>query len=94
MMRNMGMEKINEISNINCYAPQGCYLFFCNITQTRYSSQELSDLLLHKGKVFVVPGLPKWFGDGAEGHIRICFSTSAEILSEGLERIKNTIQLI
>jgi len=91
-IRALGMEKINQINGFSCYAPQGCYLFFCNITQTGYSSSELSDLLLEKAKVYVVPGLPRWFGDAAEGYIRICFSTSVEVFEEAMNRIKNTIQ--
>jgi bifunctional pyridoxal-dependent enzyme with beta-cystathionase and maltose regulon repressor activities len=90
-MRALGLDKINQINGFSCFAPQGCYLFFCNITQTGYSSSELTDLLLEKAKVYVVPGLPRWFGEGAEGHIRICFSTSAEILTEAIDRIKKNI---
>jgi bifunctional pyridoxal-dependent enzyme with beta-cystathionase and maltose regulon repressor activities len=39
----------------------------------------------------VVPGLKKWFGEGAEGYIRISFATSESILNEAFSRIKNII---
>jgi aspartate/methionine/tyrosine aminotransferase len=48
--------------------------------------------LLNEAKVAVVPGLKQWFGEEAEGHIRICFSTSKEILEEAFSRIQKVIQ--
>jgi aspartate/methionine/tyrosine aminotransferase len=47
--------------------------------------------LLEKAKVAVVPGLSKWFGDRATGHIRLSFATSEEILKEGLNRITRVL---
>ena len=48
----------------------------------------MAKFLLEKSKVAVVPGASKWFGPGAEGHIRLCFSTSMEIMEEALDRIE------
>ena len=45
-----------------------------------------------EAKVAVVPGLKQWFGDGAEGYIRMSFDTSEKILNEAISRIKNVIQ--
>ena len=39
-------------------------------------------------RVRVVPGSPRWFGDGAAGHIRLSLATTTEILSEALDRIE------
>jgi bifunctional pyridoxal-dependent enzyme with beta-cystathionase and maltose regulon repressor activities len=71
--------------------PQGCYLAFANITNTGLSSSQIHELLLNEAKVAVVPGLPKWFGAGAVGHIRLSFATSEEIVKQAIERISNTI---
>ncbi len=90
-IRDIGYQSINNIENISCFSPQGCYLFWCDIRNTGYSSSELTALLLNKAKVYVVPGLPKWFGKEAEGFIRICFSTSETVFKEAMERIKNTL---
>jgi len=38
-----------------------------------------------------VPGSPRWFGEGAAGHVRICFATSEGILRQGLERMDRGI---
>jgi aspartate/methionine/tyrosine aminotransferase len=48
--------------------------------------------MLIDAKVAVVPGLPKWFGTAAEGYIRICFSTSEEVLKEAFHRMKPFFQ--
>ena len=38
-----------------------------------------------------MPGGHQFFGDQSEGHVRICFATSYEILSEGLRRLKEGV---
>lgn len=91
-MRNLSIEGLNAIDGFSCYYPQGCYLAFPDITATGYTSTELQELLLNEAKVAVVPGLKKWFGAGAEGHIRISFATSEEVLKEAILRIQNFIQ--
>jgi aminotransferase len=90
-MRDILVEEMNSIPNLSCEAPDGCYVAFVNIKKTNKTSQEIYDLLLEQGKVAVVPGLEKWFGKEAEGYIRICFSTSEEILREGISRIKKCL---
>lgn len=90
-MRDLCVQELNSINGINCVAPEGCYVAFANVTKTGKSSKEMHELLLNKAKVAVVPGLKQWFGDGAEGYIRLSFATSEGILSEALTRIKNTL---
>lgn len=90
-MRNLCVNELNTIKGFNCIAPEGCYVAFANIKTTNKTSLEISDLLFKEAKVAVVPGLKQWFGEGAEGYIRLSFATSAEILTDALSRIKNTI---
>lgn len=91
-MKDLTVNELNSISNFKCIAPEGCYVAFTNISSTNKSSQEMQEFLLNKAKVAVVPGLKQWFGDGAEGFIRMSFATSEEILSEALNRIKLAVQ--
>lgn len=90
-MRSLCVDSLNQIHNFSCLPPEGCFVAFVNITKTGMSSQAVSDLLLQKAKVAVVPGLKQWFGEGAEGYIRISFATSEHILAEALDRIKTTM---
>lgn len=91
-MRDLCVNSLNRIGGVRCLAPAGCYVAFPDITGTGLSSGEMQELLFNEARVAVVPGLPEWFGDGANGHIRLSFATSAEILTQAMERITNTIQ--
>jgi aspartate/methionine/tyrosine aminotransferase len=89
--KNYAVDRLNKMRGISCHHPQGCYLVFPNIGGTGRTSTVLTEQLLQKGRVAVVPGAEKWFGPGAEGHIRICIATSHTILKEGLDRIESTL---
>ncbi len=43
--------------------------------------------MLEKSKVALVPGGKNWFEESSEGHIRICYATSEEILTEAFDRM-------
>ena len=90
-MRDICVTELNSIEGISCQSPEGCYVAFADIKKTGHSSSEIHKLLLDNANVAVVPGLPQWFGNGADGFIRLSFATSASILTEALERIKNTL---
>lgn len=91
-MRTLLVNELNTIPGFNCIPPEGCYVAFTNITATKKSSQEMQEFLLKEAKVAVVPGLKKWFGDGADGYIRMSFATSNQILNEAIHRIKSVIK--
>jgi aminotransferase len=91
VVRDMCVHELNHMKGVSCIAPEGCYVAFANITGTGLSSVEMQELILKKGRVAVVPGSARWFGEGAEGYIRLSFATSEDILREALTRIKNTI---
>ena len=86
-MRDLTVAGLNAIPGFSCIPPEGCYLAFADIRQTGKSSEAVHRLLMEEAKVAVVPGLPKWFGQGADGYIRISFATSESILKEALDRI-------
>ena len=90
-MKNLVVSKLNEIPTFHCIPPEGCYVAFVDIKQTQKSSLEIKELLLNEAKVAVVPGLKQWFGDGAEGYIRLSFASSKEILEEAISRIKKVM---
>ncbi|HVS95521.1 MAG TPA: pyridoxal phosphate-dependent aminotransferase [Puia sp.] len=91
-MRDLCVDGLNRIEGFRCLAPQGCYVAFANIKATGLSSREMQELLFAKARVAVVPGLPEWFGEGADGYIRLSFATNRAILTDALDRINHTIQ--
>ena len=64
---------------------------FADITGTGLNSDEMHHHLLNHAKVAVVPGLRQWFGEQAEGHIRLSFATSESILTEAIDRIRKSL---
>jgi len=90
-MRDLCVTELNKINGIECLVPQGCYLVFPDISKTGMDAQTLQTILLEKAKVAVVPGLGKWFGERAQGHIRLSFATSEDILKDGLFRISKAL---
>jgi aspartate/methionine/tyrosine aminotransferase len=90
-MRDLTVSSLNSMQGITCHVPDACYVAFANIQATGKSSFEIQQYILDEAKVAIVPGLKQWFGEGAEGYVRLCFSTSDEILNEALNRINKAL---
>jgi aspartate/methionine/tyrosine aminotransferase len=90
-MREFVAGRFNELPGISCKLPQGCYVAFADIRQTGRTASEIHHDLLTRARVAVVPGLPRWFGPGADGHIRISFATSKEVLEEAFQRMERVL---
>jgi aminotransferase len=93
-MRRLCVASLNAMPGVSCTLPEGCYVAFADIRGTGLSSAEMRDVLFERAKVAVVPGLPKWFGAGAEGYIRLSYATSEKILQDALQRIQTTIHTL
>lgn len=65
--------------------PDGSYYFFPKIKGV-YNSVNFCKDLLYSSKLAVVPGSE--FGEGGEGHVRLCFGKSEEEIKKGLARLK------
>lgn len=87
-VRDYAVGRLNAMPGVRCPTPEGTYVLFPDITDLDMSSQEVADFILREARVAVVPGLPRWFGPGAEGHIRLCYSTSLQLIREALDRIE------
>lgn len=84
--RNLAYDILSGSEILSPNLPEATFVLFPKI-KNNMTSDEFARHVLQHGRVAVVPGSERWFGKGAEGHIRICFSTSREILEEGLNRI-------
>jgi aminotransferase len=90
-MRDLITTGLNSVEGFNCRTPEGCYVAFTDIKGTGASSADLAARLFNEAKVAVVPGSKQWFGEGAEGYIRMSFATSEEVITEAISRIKQTL---
>jgi aspartate/methionine/tyrosine aminotransferase len=90
--RNVLAKGLNEIQGLSCYAPEGTFYAFVDISKTGMSSDKLAVYLLEGYGVVTVPGTA--FGRQGEGYIRLSFATSLEDIKKGIRRIKKGIEKI
>ena len=87
--RNLIVDGLNNIKNINCPNPSGAFYVFPNITNTGISSQEFANRLLEENGVATVAG--ESFGKEGSGYIRLSFANSKDNIAEGLNRIESFV---
>lgn len=87
--RRILVEELNRIPKTNCRLPKGTFYAFPNFTETGIPSSELADRFLAE-KVGASPGA--FFGQCAEGYMRLSFSTvDEEQIVEAAKRIKRAL---
>ena len=87
--RRMVAEGLNAVKGVSCPLVEGAFYAFPDIRATGKSSAEIADLLLQEGHVALVPGVA--FGEAGEGHLRLSFATSDELLTTAVDRIGNVL---
>ena len=68
-------------------APAGAFYAFPQIPEPHRDSQAFADLLLQRARVSVVPGTA--FGDQGEGHVRMTFSTTPEVIEGAIAALRS-----
>lgn len=95
--RNFLHDELASIKGIKCHKPEGAFYLFPNVSEYFNKSThvfkitnsfDLAMYLLYEEKVATVPGS----AFGAEGYIRISYSTSMEQLEEGARRLKEAFK--
>ena len=87
--RDLITEGLNSLPGISCHQPEGAFYAFPNVSATGMSSMEFADMLLSKAKVAVTPGVA--FGDSGEGHVRISFANSTQLIEKAIERMREVL---
>jgi aspartate/methionine/tyrosine aminotransferase len=67
------------------------YLAFPRLVGVRDSAEAFVARILAESRVALVPGGRDGFEEGSEGHLRICFATSDEILATAFDRIARAV---
>ena len=90
-------EGLDAIEGISCSMPRGAFYVFPNISRCFNKSFKgrvidnsiaFADFLLDSAEVAVVPGE----AFGAEGFMRLSYSTSLENIEEGIRRIGKAVE--
>ena len=82
--RNLA-DGLNQINGISCPLVEGAFYAFADVRGTGMTSSAAADLFLREAHVAVTPGIA--FGAAGEGHVRLSFATSDELLAQAGERI-------
>jgi len=88
--REVIVSGLNNIKGIACKKPRGAFYVFPNVTGTGMDCRRVSDLLLNKAGVAVLPGTS--FGKYGEGYLRLSFANSIENIKKALNRISETLK--
>ncbi|WP_461832560.1 pyridoxal phosphate-dependent aminotransferase [Aquifex sp.] len=89
--RDIAYNMLKEIPEVDVLKPEGAFYIFPDFSQCAKKvggDVKLSQILLEKGKVAVVPGS----AFGAEGFLRLSYALSEDKLIEGIRRIREVIE--
>ncbi len=87
--RNFVHEAFNKIPGFKLEKPEGAFYAFPDISGTDKDSFELTELLMEKARVAVVPGGA--FGEEGNNFIRFSFASSMSDIEEGMKRIQEAL---
>ncbi len=83
------VDRLNKMG-LTCFEPKGAFYCFPSIQSTGMSSEEFCDTLLTKKKVAVIPG--NAFGACGEGHVRISYAYSLDVIAKAMDRIEEFLK--
>ena len=89
-LRDQVLADLGKIPGIRCAKPEGAFYVYPNVSayigrSGLKSSSDIANRLLHEAHIVTVPGE----GFGTHEHVRLSYATSAPILTEALQRMKN-----
>jgi aspartate/methionine/tyrosine aminotransferase len=74
------------VPGFRCFAPEGAFYAWVNISDTGRTAEEVCDLMLNEAGVAAIAGAA--FGPSGKDFVRFSFASSSEILREAVERIQ------
>ena len=89
--RDYTVDRLSRWPGASISPPQGTYVVFPDVRSLDADAEHLCRRLLDEARVALVPGLPRWFGEGSAGHVRLCYATSRGILTEAFDRMEKVI---
>lgn len=79
----------SELPNIHLVEPEGTYLAWLDFRKSGLSDQELEQLLVNKGRIWLSSG--PTFGAGGRGFQRFNIACPRTVLEQGLNRLKEAL---
>jgi aspartate aminotransferase len=87
------VSRLNKIRGVRCLPSEGTFYAFPDFSRAIAATSgvgndtDMAEYLLNKAEVALVPGS----AFGAEGHLRLSYATSMEILDKALDRIEKLL---
>jgi aspartate aminotransferase len=88
--RNLS-ERLNAVNGISCPLVEGAFYAFADVRGAGMTSTQAAELFLLEAHVAVTPGIA--FGAAGEGHVRLSFATSDDLLEAAADRIGQVLGL-
>ena len=95
--RRLIIDGLNALPGVRCVMPKGAFYAFADVSglfgrrasggAPLAGSGDVASFLLEQARVAVVPGADF----GSDAHIRLSYATSAELIQEGLRRMRDAI---
>jgi aspartate/methionine/tyrosine aminotransferase len=82
--RNLAVERLSQMPGVTLSAPMGAFYAFPRLDGLA-NSQAFCEWMVREFQVGFAPGSA--FGNGGEGHIRLCFAVDEDTLSAALDRL-------
>ncbi len=89
--RRLFVKGLNDIG-LDCALPGGAFYAFPSIARTGLSADAFAERLLLEQRVLVIPG--DVFGPGGVGHVRCCYATATDKLTEALRRMGRFLETL
>ena len=86
------LDAFSKINGLTCFAPQGAFYAFVDISAAGMDAETFARDLLQKVRVIVVPG--EAFGESGKRYVRLSFATSMENIREGTRRIAQDMKTL
>ena len=82
--RDIVVRRFNEVG-LRCHSPRGSFYAFPDVSASGLDGAGFAKGLLEKERVAVVPGVA--FGENGRAHVRACFATGQDQLTEACDRV-------
>jgi aspartate aminotransferase len=85
--RRLVHRRLNEIEGIDCPLPQGTIYAFPDVSSFGKPTVQIAEEILEE--TYVVTEEGTFYGEGGEGHLRVCFGAeSYEAIEEAMDRLQ------
>lgn len=88
-MRNILCDALDRLENVSCPRPEGTFFAFPDLSKVFENDREAASVLERESNIRTSSG--SGYGKGGEGHLRLVFATTQEIIQEAAMRVSRAI---